>query len=122
MTKETSRKNKSLIDRKEFARRIYSLRRERGLTQTELAAKIGVARSSVANWEKGIRFPEINYVQAMATVFGVPIDYLYGMSNHRYNINVPDYFELDMTKLNSVGIKRLHEYYKMLLNSKEYTK
>lgn len=121
MMKKTVKENKRLIDRETFALRLKALRRESGLTQTELAEKIGSTRSCISNWENGSRFPEISYVQSMARVYGVPIDYLYGTCEHRYNINVPDYFELDLTKLNDLGINRMHEYYKLLLNSKEYT-
>lgn len=122
MTKQTAESNKKLIDRGSFAVRLRALRKEKGMTQTELAEKIGTTRSSIANWENGSRFPEVRYMQTMARIFAVPIDYLCGKSKHRYNINVPDYFEFDMTKLNSKGIDMLYKQYKLLLNSDEYTK
>ena len=42
------------------------------------------------------------------------------LSNHKYNINIPDYFELDLTKLNAAGVDMLYEYYKLLVNSEKY--
>lgn len=120
MAKGTAKTNKKLIDRDAFAVRLRALRKESGLTQTALAEKIGSSRSCVANWENGSRFPENKFVDAIARVFGVPIDYMYGTSKHRYNIKIPEYFELDLTKLNEKGQLKIYEYYKLLLNTDEF--
>ena len=56
----------------------------------------------------------------MSKLFGVPADYILGISNRRYNINIPDYFEFDLTKLNSTGMGMLYEYYKYLLSQEKY--
>ena len=111
-TKTSSHKT---IDNKEFGRRLCALRKEKNMTQSELAMKARVTRSSVANWETGLRFPDIDALKLIATLFNVPVDYLYGISDHRYKVNIPDYFEMDLTKLNDEGLRRISEYYKMLL-------
>ena len=100
--------------------RLRQLRKEKNLNQSDIAEKLRVSRSSVANWENGIRFPDCQSVKQLAVIFGVSVDYLYGQSNHRYNINIPDYFELDLTKLNDAGTDMLCEYYKLLVNSEKY--
>ena len=121
MKMKETRRNKTLADREAFAVRLRALRKEAGLTQQQLADKLGTKRTSITNWETGARFPDVKHALSLARVFTVPVDYLYGLTKHRYNIKVPDYFELDTTKLNDKGIRALFEYYKMLLESKKYT-
>lgn len=104
-----------------FASRLRTLREEKGMTQTDLANRAGVSRTNISNWETGQRIPCIKVVETIAKEFCVPMDYLYGSSDERYNVKLPDNFELDLTKLNNRGITRLHEYYKLLLDSPEYS-
>ncbi len=119
---QTERKTISkVINYKEMALIIRHLRREHNLTQSELANKLGVTRTCVTNWETNVRIPDCEAVMKMALLFHVPIDYIYGMTDHRYNINVPDYFELDLSKLNGEGMVMLHDYYKYLINSEKYS-
>ena len=108
------------VDRNITASRIRALRKEKNITQLDLAKKLGIARSRISSWENGASLPEIGHIKYMSKLFGVPADYIIGTSNHRYNIKVPDYFEFDLTKLNSMGISMLHEFYKFLLNSEDY--
>ncbi len=103
------------------AARIRRLRREAGLTQEELAKKINVTRSCVANWECGGRRPECVYIMKMAFIFKVPIDYLYGLSDRRYNINLQDRIELDLLKLNALGVEMLCDYFKYLAGNPKYS-
>lgn len=42
------------IDKTEFGSFIASLRRERGMTQRELAEKVGVSDKAVSKWETGV--------------------------------------------------------------------
>lgn len=108
------------LDKKKAAARIRQLRKEKGMTQSALAEKTGVSRSLVAAWEGGASLPELGNIKYMSRLFGVPADYIIGVCNHRYNIKVPDYLELDLTKLNNNGIHLLYEYYKFLASSDQY--
>lgn len=108
------------LDREKTAATIRRLRKEKGMTQSMLAEELGVSRSLVASWEGGKSLPELGNIKYMSRLFGVPADYILGNSNHRYNIKVPDYFELDLTKLNSEGIHLLYEFYKFLISKDEY--
>jgi transcriptional regulator with XRE-family HTH domain len=104
----------------ETARRIKALRREKDMTQADLAEKLKVSRASIANWETGIRSPDFNSIRIMSQLFGVPIDYFLGKTDYRYNIKYPDCFELDLTKLNSFGMDMLHEYYVYLISNDRF--
>ena len=61
--------------------RIKELRERSGLTQTELAKKMGVTRSSVNGWEMGVSIPSIMKLVELAMFFHVTTDYLLGMEN-----------------------------------------
>lgn len=65
-----------------FARRLVQLRKSKGLTQTQLAEKLGTSRSNIANYEAGVSVePRDNMKRAIADYFGVTIDYLLGHSD-----------------------------------------
>ena len=61
-----------------LAERIYSLRKERGLSQERLAEAVGVSRQTVSKWERGAAEPELEKLRALAEVFGVSLDSLAG--------------------------------------------
>ncbi|MEA5039826.1 MAG: helix-turn-helix transcriptional regulator [Clostridiaceae bacterium] len=52
------------------------LRKARGLSQEDLAGKIGVSRQSVSKWESGQSVPEIEKVILLSDFLGVTTDYL----------------------------------------------
>lgn len=57
---------------------IVRLRREKKLTQEELADFMGVTKGSVSKWEKGINIPDLLILLQMASFFDVPLDELIG--------------------------------------------
>lgn len=63
--------------------RIKDLRRERGETQESMAVLIGITRGAYANIENGKREPDIKTMTALASHFGVTIDYLMGFDTKR---------------------------------------
>ena len=64
-----------------IAEKIKALREVRGMTQTELARRLGVTRSGVNAWEMGISVPSTQYVVELAEFFGVSTDYLLGIDS-----------------------------------------
>ena len=59
-----------------FAEKIQQLRKEKGLSQDQLALELGVSRQSVSKWELGDSMPDINKVLQLADYFQVSTDYL----------------------------------------------
>lgn len=55
---------------------IASLRKERGMTQLELAEKMGVTDKAVSKWERDLSCPDILSVSKLAELFGVSVDEL----------------------------------------------
>lgn len=60
---------------------IKNLRQQSGLTQSDLARRLNITRSSVNAWEMGISTPSTQYVVELAELFKVSTDYILGLSN-----------------------------------------
>ncbi|MBO5041826.1 MAG: helix-turn-helix domain-containing protein [Clostridia bacterium] len=59
---------------------IRRLRKERNLTQEELAELLGVSCQAVSKWENDAGMPDISQVVPLVTVFGVSADVLFGIT------------------------------------------
>ncbi|MBQ1250637.1 MAG: helix-turn-helix domain-containing protein [Clostridia bacterium] len=57
---------------------IANLRREKGMTQEELAQAMGVTNQAVSKWESAQNCPDIQLLPQLADLFGVTIDRLFG--------------------------------------------
>lgn len=55
---------------------IAELRKEKGLTQLELAEKMGVTDKAVSKWERDLSCPDINSLPNLADILGVSVDEL----------------------------------------------
>lgn len=60
----------------EFHQKLQELRKQKGLTQEELAAALYVSRTAVSKWESGRGYPNIDSLKAIAAFFGVTVDTL----------------------------------------------
>lgn len=67
---------------------IKSLRRAAGMTQPQLAEKIGVHVNTIVNWEDGTTEPRASHIVAMAEAFGVSAERVMGLSEARPEIGV----------------------------------
>ena len=60
---------------------ILELRQELGISQQELAKRVGVSQKAIDFWEKGINEPKASYIISLAKVFNVSADFLLGLEN-----------------------------------------
>ena len=60
----------------EFHEKLQELRKQRGMTQGELAAALYVSRTAVSKWESGRGYPSIDSLKAISGFFGVSLDQL----------------------------------------------
>ena len=60
----------------ELNEKLAELRREQGLTQDELASKVGVTRQAVSKWERGVMAPSTVNLIALGRLYGIPLDEL----------------------------------------------
>ncbi len=56
--------------------RLRALRNERGITQEELGRVVGVGKTTISQYENGVRTPDAEMLGKLASYFGVSIDYL----------------------------------------------
>jgi len=63
--------------------RLRALRNERGITQTELSARIGVSSAMISSYELEQRQPSYAVLIKFAAYFGVTTDYLLGLQKKR---------------------------------------
>ena len=61
-----------------LSEKIYTLRRKSGLSQEQLAEKIGVSRQAISKWEGGLSTPELDKLRALREFFHVSLDELTG--------------------------------------------
>ena len=64
-----------------FNERLQYLRKERGLTQKDVSAILGVKINTLAQYEKGNREPNFKTLRVLADFFNVSTDYLLGRTN-----------------------------------------
>ena len=62
----------------DVGRRISLMRKNAGLTQMELANRLGISYQAVSNWERGIAMPDISNLGALAGELGVTVDDIIG--------------------------------------------
>lgn len=60
----------------EFSQKLQNLRKEKGLTQEELAEKLYVSRTAISKWESGRGYPNIDSLKDIAKFFSVTVDQL----------------------------------------------
>lgn len=72
----------------EFNRIITLLRKERGITQKQAAAELGVSQALLSHYEKGIRECGLDFVVRVADYYGVSCDYLLGRSADRTGLTL----------------------------------
>ena len=80
---------------------IKALREQNGFTQSDLAKKLGITRSSVNAWEMGISVPSTQYVVELANIFKFSTDFLLGVKSTA-TVNVDGLSEKDVQLVNAV--------------------
>ena len=64
-----------------FAEKLRSVRKQAGMSQEQLAGKLGVSRQAVTKWETDTGIPDIENIMAISALFDISIDEL--LSNDR---------------------------------------
>jgi transcriptional regulator with XRE-family HTH domain len=60
----------------EFNEKLQELRKQKELTQEELAEQLYVSRTAISKWESGRGYPSIDSLKAIARCFSVTVDEL----------------------------------------------
>ena len=85
----------------EFSERLKDLRRQAGLTQVDVAEKLGISQPADASWERGVKKPTQENLVKIAQILNVSVDYLVGNSEEKSD--ELDNIEL-LFRMNSKGL------------------
>ncbi len=75
------------------------IREKSGLTQQQLADKLGISRSAIGMYEKGEREPNFETLELIADTFNVDMNYLLGKKSSTEVIPVVYYFNPETSKI-----------------------
>ncbi|GMQ64298.1 helix-turn-helix domain-containing protein [Vallitalea maricola] len=93
---------------------IYRLRKDKGITQQQLAKIIGVSTAAISKWESGNSYPDITLLPILAKFFNVTIDTLLNFDKDLSDEKVKEIYEECEELFNnsdmSTAIKRTKEY------------
>ena len=102
-----------------IGKKIKELRKQRGITQEQLAESMGVSFQAVSKWENNIALPDITLAPILANYFGVSMDELFDFSLNKTEIEVEsiaerarNYIESDPDqgrKIIEIGLKKYPE-------------
>ena len=69
-----------------FGQRFQRLRKEAGLTQEEVAEKVGITPQGVSKWENDLSSPDINILVKLAEISGVSVEELLGEEKEKTQV------------------------------------
>jgi transcriptional regulator with XRE-family HTH domain len=76
MLHSSKQKSVELMKKQSFGTMVAQLRKEQGMTQLDLAEKMGVTDKAVSKWERDLSFPDVNSLPKLAEIFCVSVDEL----------------------------------------------
>ena len=65
-----------------FKERIVEALKFSGITQKQLAQKLGISESNITNWKKGENLPSVDILFKLCKIFDVSADYLLGLTQY----------------------------------------
>jgi transcriptional regulator with XRE-family HTH domain len=80
-----------------FSEKFQLIRKNKGMTQEELAEKLDISRQAVAKWESGQAYPDISNLIQISNLFNVTVDYL--VRDQECMVNCAADVENDISKL-----------------------
>ena len=64
------------MEKNTFGSMVAELRKEKGMTQADLAEKMGITDKAVSKWERYLSYPDIALIPRLAEILGVSVDEL----------------------------------------------
>lgn len=99
--------NISEVIEMKFEENLRELRKQRGMSQEELAEQLNISRQSVSKWENGSAYPELDKLMQLCELFQCKIDdLLYGEVKEQglLHKDVYDKHENQMSKMMTLGV------------------
>ena len=99
----------------ELGNKIKQLRYKAGLTQEQLASKLGISAQSVSKWETAICMPDITLLPLLAEEFGVSIDELFDITAEQKLRRIENCLDVE----EELSLDLFREYEDFLKNNQE---
>lgn len=84
----------------QFKEKIKKLRKEKDMTQEQLAEYMGVSPQAVSRWETGVTCPDIFALPSLAELFGISVDELLGVDEKEKQKDIRNIISVAEEKLN----------------------
>lgn len=95
------------MDQERIGRFITECRKEKKLTQSELADKLGITDKAISKWENGRCMPDISLLKELCSILGVSINEL--LSGERNPKNSSDEIIIDSLEVNEKQFKKISQ-------------
>lgn len=105
----------------ELGKKIKQLRFKAGLTQEQLAEKLGIAPQSVSKWENAVAMPDIATLPLLAETFGVSIDDLFDLTTEQRLNRIENRMDIE-NELPQDVFREYEDFLKVQLPSETYQK
>lgn len=87
------------MNNKQFAERFAALRKEKGLTQSDIAERLNVSPQAVSKWENGDSVPGIDLLLPLSELLGCSVDELLGREKEKVVFTEPQEDPVDLSNL-----------------------
>jgi len=106
-----------------FASQLKKIRKDKSLRQIDVATSLGLAQTTIANYEQGTRFPDEKTLSQIAKFFNVTLDYLLARTDIRPNnediMYMDTYLQMDMHE--NIEFSYLQKkYFEFVLNGEKH--
>ncbi len=105
----------------ELGKKIKQLRVKAGMTQEQVAEKLGIGAQSVSKWENSVAMPDITALPLIAEIFGVTIDDLFDLTVEQRLSRIENRMDAEEDLPRDVFFE-FEEFLKSQLDSEEYKK
>ncbi len=87
----------------DFGELLKNLRLSAGLTQRQLAEKLGISKNAVSYYEQSLRCPSSEILMKMANVFHVSTDFLLGLEHKKQTLDISGLTDEDIELLHVIA-------------------
>lgn len=102
------------MDNIKFGETISKLRKEKNMTQKELAEKLNITDKAVSKWERGVSFPDITLLETLSKTLGISMSELITNENDDKNIDIENKARELINEMNLIKKKKRNKVIKRL--------
>ncbi len=106
----------------QLSKNIKRLRREKNLTQEDIAIELGISYQAVSRWETGLSYPDVELLPALAAILGVSMDVLFGVDEESEERKMEQYYAERSAATNVDDQIRIAKKYMAILPNNTYLK